>query len=97
MRVSYVLALVGATTAVSAYNVPEYLSKFYDTVKNGNCTSFVDGNNRLRDGQSKTGKNWGYCDDTPNIVYLTGKKNLGDMDIDCKPAAQPHGPHIFAC
>lgn len=95
MRCAKLLALLGAvSTAVNAYTVPEYLAKFYDNVEKGGCRSYVDGNNRLKDGQG--GKGFGYCDDTPGIVYLTGRNELGDMDIDCKPAYLPI-PHCLRC
>ncbi|TGZ83149.1 fungal chitosanase [Ascodesmis nigricans] len=69
----------------SAYKVPEPLADFYDLVKNGGCTSFYRGRSDLSDGQG----NWGYgfCDDTPGAIYVSGEKHLADMDIDCDGAA----------
>lgn len=92
MRASFVLALFSiAATAVSAYDVPPALAKFYDTVKNGGCQSYYGPErkkkskprkNALSDGHGK--KEYGYCNDTPGVVYLTGKTDLGDMDVDCE-------------
>ncbi|KAK6332224.1 hypothetical protein TWF696_002945 [Orbilia brochopaga] len=71
-------------TSTSAWSIPSDLQKFYQKVKNGSCRSFVGGKNNLNDGQGNSG--FGFCTDTKNVVYLSGRNSLGDMDIDCDGA-----------
>ncbi|KAF3904456.1 hypothetical protein ABW20_dc0103329 [Dactylellina cionopaga] len=78
-----VLATLLAASA-SALSIPSNLQTFYNNVKKGGCRSFVGGKSNLNDGQGNTG--FGYCKDTANAIYLSGKNSLGDMDIDCDGA-----------
>ncbi|KAF3290739.1 hypothetical protein TWF970_000005 [Orbilia oligospora] len=82
------LATLLAVTA-SAWTVPSNLQTFYNNVKNGGCKSYAGGKSNLNDGQGHSG--FGFCTDTANVVYLTGKNSLGDMDIDCDGASNCGG------
>lgn len=74
------LALTAAAT-VTAYDIPASLQTFYNGVKNGGCTSWLNGKHDQNDGYGKTG--FGFCTDTTGIVYLSGPGMIGDMDVDC--------------
>ncbi|KAF3935050.1 hypothetical protein ABW20_dc0106558 [Dactylellina cionopaga] len=76
------VALLAASA--SALSVPSNLKTFYNNVKNGGCKSWVNNKHNLNDGQGNSG--FGYCRDTANAIYLSGKSSLGDMDIDCDGA-----------
>ncbi|KAF3911300.1 hypothetical protein ABW21_db0202233 [Orbilia brochopaga] len=78
-----VLATLLAST-LAWPKVPSNVQKFYDKVKHGGCRSFVGGKHNLNDGQGHSG--FGFCKDTKNVIYLSGKNSLGDMDIDCDGA-----------
>jgi len=86
------LALTAAAT-VAAYDIPANLQTFYDRVKSGDCKSFVKGNSNLQDGQSNSG--FGFCDDLPGAIYLSGPGELGDMDTDCDGSAACGGDGSF--
>ncbi|EPS45085.1 hypothetical protein H072_893 [Dactylellina haptotyla CBS 200.50] len=83
MLQSTIVALLLATSA-SAWSLPSNLKTFYNGVKAGGCKAWLKNNHNLDDGQGHKG--WGYCTDTANAVYLSGKNSLGDMDIDCDGA-----------
>ncbi|KAK6345768.1 hypothetical protein TWF718_007674 [Orbilia javanica] len=85
---SAALATLLAVSA-SAWSVPSNLQTFYNNVKNGGCKSYAGGKSNLNDGQGHSG--FGFCTDTANVVYLTGKNSLGDMDIDCDGASNCGG------
>ncbi|KAK6360057.1 hypothetical protein TWF730_006211 [Orbilia blumenaviensis] len=74
---------------VLAWTVPANLQTFYNNVKNGGCKSYAGGKSNLNDGQGHSG--FGFCTDTANVVYLSGKNSLGDMDIDCDGASNCGG------
>ncbi|KAF3920079.1 hypothetical protein AA313_de0200589 [Arthrobotrys entomopaga] len=67
-----------------AYSVPSGVKTFYNNVKNGGCRAYVGNKSNLQDGLGNGG--FGYCKDAANFIYLTGKNELGDMDIDCDGA-----------
>ncbi|KAF3932054.1 hypothetical protein ABW20_dc0104850 [Dactylellina cionopaga] len=81
---SAVLASMLLAASASALSVPSTLQTFYNNVKSGGCRSFVGGKSNLNDGQGKSG--FGFCSDTANVIYLSGKSSLGDMDVDCDGA-----------
>lgn len=81
MRVSTLFSLAVSLTTAAAYTVPSGLQTFYNNVKNGGCKSWLNGNNAQNDGYGKTG--FGFCNDTPGIIYVSGPGSLADMDVDC--------------
>jgi hypothetical protein len=89
MRVSSLLSLALTAAAAAAYDIPANLQTFYDGVKNGGCKSFLKGDSNLQDGQGNKG--FGFCNDLPGAVYLSGPGELGDMDIDCDGTAECGG------
>ncbi|EWC44182.1 hypothetical protein DRE_06927 [Drechslerella stenobrocha 248] len=84
MAIKSVILATLLTAPVSAWLIPQNVQAFYNKVKKGGCHSFASGKSNLNDGQGNSG--FGFCIDTANVVYLSGRNSLGDMDIDCDGA-----------
>ncbi|KAJ6259425.1 hypothetical protein Dda_6327 [Drechslerella dactyloides] len=84
MVVIFVILTTLLAVSASGWSVPLNIQNFYSNVKDGGCRSFAGGKNNLNDGQGNSG--FGFCTDTANVVYLSGRSSLGDMDVDCDGA-----------
>ncbi|KAI5791884.1 fungal chitosanase of glycosyl hydrolase group 75-domain-containing protein [Geopyxis carbonaria] len=85
----YFSALLSLAACVAAYDIPAGLQTYYDGVKAGGCSSFVEGRGDLNDGHGQSG--YGFCTDTAGVVYISGKNDLADMDVDCDGSANCGG------
>ncbi|KAL1984741.1 hypothetical protein VTN96DRAFT_8682 [Rasamsonia emersonii] len=81
--------LLSLPATVSGRDIPANLKSFYNTVKTKGCSKpFKSG---FGDGQGNSG--FAYCADYKDhgLIYLTGPKELADMDVDCDGANNKGG------
>ncbi|KAL1969038.1 hypothetical protein VTN77DRAFT_872 [Rasamsonia byssochlamydoides] len=81
--------LVSLPTAAQGKQIPANLQSFYNAVKSKTCQHpFKSG---FGDGQGNSG--FVYCGDYKDdgLIYLSGPKELGDMDVDCDGADNKAG------